>query len=203
MLQDILNYKESQPDTAVGYFYFDFNDVEKQSSKKAVRSLLFQIVLQTKGYLQDLESLYQKHGNGQQQPAENIIQSLFYNKIAQAEHVYIVLDALDECTDQESFLAFLRKLIDTNGGLRILTTSRREKDIEDLLSTVADYNINIESAIVDRDISVYVHDRLAEDSRLRKWPSAVQKEITTTLMEQAGGMCERSVKYHAHFANIR
>ena len=84
--------------------------------------------------------------------------------------------------------------------LRILITSRRERDIEDLLSTVTDYNINIKSAIVDRDIYIYVLDRLAMDSRLKKWPLAVQEEITVTLMEKAGGMCVSSVKYYAHYA---
>ena len=201
MLQHILHYKESQLDTAVGYFYFDFNDVEKQSSKKAVRSLLFQIALQTSECLQDLESLYQKHENGQQQPADNVIQSLFCDKIAQIEHVYIILDALDECKNREPFLEFHHKLTDINGGFRILATSRREKDIENLLSTITDYNINIESAIVDRDIFVYVRDRLVTDLRLRKWPLAVHEEIKTILMEKAGGMYERSVRYHAYFAD--
>jgi hypothetical protein len=72
-LHNILQHKESYPDTIVSYFYFDFNDPAKQSSGKAIRELLFQAALQANGILHDLERLYQKCGSGQQQPPEGAI----------------------------------------------------------------------------------------------------------------------------------
>jgi hypothetical protein len=173
----------------VSYFYFDFNDVEKQSSRKAIRSLLFQYALQAHDILHDLERLYQKCSSGQQQPAEDAILSLFREAIARPGEKYIVLDALDECTDRESLLTFIRELTDSQPqDLRLLATSRREKDIEDELSPVAHHKINIQSAIVDADIRIYVRDRMATDTKLKKWPESVQNEIMTALMEKAGGM---------------
>jgi hypothetical protein len=138
----MLQHKESYPDTMVSYFYFDFSDAEKQSSRKAIRSLLFQFSLQVSDLAQDLERLYQKCNSGQQQPAEGVIHSLFREAIAHLGEKYIVLDALDECTDREVLLTFLREL-SASEGLRILATSRQEKDIEDELNSVANYNINI------------------------------------------------------------
>ena len=202
-MQDILQYKEPQPNTAVGYFYFDFNDDEKRSFKKAIRSLLFQFALQTSNRLQDLESLYEKYENGQQQPAESTIQLLLQDKIALAERAYIVLDALNECTDREPLLIFLHKLIDVNENLCILATSRREKNIEDQLSAVADYNINIKYSVIDIDIALYVRDRLVTDSKLKKWPPAVQEEITTALIKKAGGMYGCSVDHHTLSTNVK
>jgi hypothetical protein len=173
----------------VSYFYFDFNDAEKQSSRKAIRSLLFQFALQVSDIVQDLERLYQKCSRGQQQPAEDVLHSLFKEAMARLGEKYVVLDALDECTDREGLLTFLRELIGSKPrDLRILVTSRREKDIEDQLSLVVNHNINIQSAIVDSDIRIYVRDRMATDTKLKKWPDSVQKEIMTTLMEKAGGM---------------
>ena len=174
----------------VSYFYFDFNNTEKQSSKNAIRSLLFQFTLQQQNCLQVLEQIYQKCGNGQQQPAEDVIRSLLKDAVDRTGHnKYIVLDALDECTDREELMTFVRELVDLQQeSLRVMITSRREKDIEDQLSPVANYNINIQSAVVDEDIRVYVRDRLATDSKLRKWPGNVQNDIFAVLTEKADGM---------------
>ena len=106
-----------------------------------------------------------------------------------ARHKYIILDALDECADREDLMTFVGKLVESHmESLHIMITSRREKDIEDQLGSLADYKINIQSAIVDEDIRVYVHDRLATDIKLRKWSKDVQSTIITALMGKAGGM---------------
>ena len=175
----------------VGFFYFDFNEMEKQSSKKAIRSLLFQLAHQ-QGRLQTLEQLYQKCGNGQQQPGEDAIRPLLKDIIARTGHKYIIFDALDECADREDFITFISNLVDLQiEYLHIMITSRREKDIEDQLGPIADYKINIQSAIVNEDIRVYIQDRLATDSKLKKWSEDVRATIITALMEKAGGMYVR------------
>ncbi|KIW90080.1 uncharacterized protein Z519_09511 [Cladophialophora bantiana CBS 173.52] len=187
-LHHILQHEK--PDTIVSYFYFDFNDIEKQSSNKAIRSLLFQIATQATVIAHELELLYGRCSHRQRQPAEDVIHSLFRKAMDTPREKYIVLDALDECTDREGLLTFLRELIASKPrDLRALATSRRERDIDDELSPVADYNINIlQSAVVDEDIRVYIRDRMATDQGLKKWPDPVQTEITTALMEKADGM---------------
>ena len=178
----------------ISYFYFDFNEVEKQSSKKAIRSLLYQFSVQ-QNRVQILEQLYQRCENGQQQPAEGVIRSLFKDAVVCTGHKYIVLDALDECTDREYFITFIRELVHSQQqSLRIMITSRREKDIEEQLDSIAKYNINIQSAIVDEDIRVYVRDRMATDPKLTKWPDSVQEDIIVVLTEKADGMYVRYLK---------
>lgn len=188
-LHHILQHKERYPDTLVGYFYFDFNDREKQSSTKAIRSLLFQYALQVGDIARELERLYQKCSSGQQQPAEDAIHSLLREAIARPEEKHIVLDALDECIDREGLLRFIQDLTASKPqNLHILTTSRREKDIEDELTLIANHKVNIQSAIVDADIRIYIRDRMTTDNKLKKWPVSVQNEITAALTERAGGM---------------
>ncbi len=179
----------------VSYFYFDFNDMEKQSSKKAIRSLLFQFTLQQQNRLQILEYLYQRCGNGQQQPAEDVIRSLLKDAVVYTGDKYIILDALDEYTNPEDFIIFIRELVHSQQeGLRVMITSRREKDIEEQLGSIANYNINIQSAIIDEDIRIYVRNRLATDSKLKKWPGKVQEDIVAVLIEKADGMYVRYLK---------
>ena len=181
--------QESRSDTAVGYFHFDFNDVEKQSSRKAIRSLLLQFAHQMPNGLQDLGQMYQKCGNGQQQPADDAIHSLLQDIMDRKDFKYIFLDALDECTDREDLLTFVCNVVDSKLiGLRVMATSRREKDVEDQMRPRADHDINIQSAVVDEDIRVYIRDRLVTDSKLKKWPKSVRDEITSVMMAKANGM---------------
>ena len=185
----MLQLRDSQPDTAVGYFYFDFNDIDKQWSGKAIRSLLFQVAQHTGDGLQGLHQWYRQCSNGQQQPSEEAIRLLLRDTFNLVGSKYIVLDALDECADQEELLEFLCGLVDLKlTGLRLLATSRRGRDIEVSLEPIANYNINIQSAVVDEDIRVYVQSRLSMDPKLKKWPDNVRNEITNVVMEKANGM---------------
>ncbi|KIX03389.1 uncharacterized protein Z518_06941 [Rhinocladiella mackenziei CBS 650.93] len=152
-LQSIIQHRDSRPDTAVGYFYFDFNDAEKLWSGKAIRSILFQFAQQANHDLQNLKQMYQSCGNEQQQPAEDAIRSLLRDTTDRIGSKFVVLDALDECTDREDLLTFLRNLVDLKlTGLRVMATSRREKGIEERLTPMANYSIDIQSAVVDADI---------------------------------------------------
>lgn len=179
----------------VSYFFFDFNNIEKQSSRKAIRSLLFQFALQAVDVFQDLEQLYMKCSSRKQQPTDDTIYSMFKESMAHLGEKYIILDALDECTDREELLTFIRELIGSKPrDLRILATSRRERDIDDELSSIANHNIDIQSAVVDADIRVYIQDRMATDTKLGKWPDSVKDETTSTLMEKAGGMYGRTFR---------
>lgn len=188
-LHHILQHKESYPDTMVSYFYFDFNDTDKQSSKKAIRSLLFQFALQVSDIIRKLERLYQNCSNGQHQPAEDVFPLMLKEVIARQGEKYIILDALDECTDRGALLSFLLELTASKPcDLHILATSRREKDIDEELSSVANHNVSIQSAVVDEDIHIYVRDLMATDKKLKKWSDPVKNEIITALMEKAGGM---------------
>jgi hypothetical protein len=177
------------PNMIVGYFYFDFNDAEKQVSQKAIRTLLFQLTQHTRSGCQHLEQMYQKCGNGQQQPSDEAIQSLLLKTINDGGTKYIVLDALDECADREDFLQFLCGIVAAKPiDLRMIATSRRERDIEERLGSIATYNINIRSTVVDEDIRIYIQDRLANDQKLKKWPAAVHEEILGKIMNKANGM---------------
>ena len=188
-MQNIKDHQESRPNTVVGYFYFDFREAEKQSSAKAIRTLLFQFALRNHDCLQGLEELHRKCQHGAQQPAEAELRLLLTSVIACIEHKYIVLDALDECEDREDLLIFLDELVNAKQqSIHILATSRHVRDIEEQLNPIATQNINIQSTVVDKDIRLFVHDKLTTDPKLKKWSAAVHEEITAVMMKKAGGM---------------
>ena len=104
-------------------------------------------------------------------------------------HVYLLIDALDECTDREDLLQIIEELNSWKlDNLHILVTSRRENDIEAAFQPLVMCQLYIQSALVDADIRVHVLERLSNDLKLKKWPINVQEEIENTLTEGAKGM---------------
>jgi hypothetical protein len=105
------------------------------------------------------------------------------------QHVYVILDALDECGDRGQLLSLVEEITEwKHATLHILVTSRKERDIEDCLIPWVSAQINLHSALVDADIQTHVHERLRNDSKLKKWPKKVHVQIEAALMEGAQGM---------------
>jgi hypothetical protein len=149
---------------------------------------LVQFALRNHDCLQRLEKLHRKCEYGEQQPAEAELRLLLKGVMASIEYKYIILDALDECTDREDLLTFLNDLVNTKQqSIHILATSRRVRDIEEQLNPIPTQNINIQSTVVDKDIRLYVRDRLTTDPKLKRWPPAMH-EISAVMMKKAGGM---------------
>ena len=109
--------------------------------------------------------------------------------VASFKSSYILLDALDECTDREDLLEFIEALMKWNvHDLHVLATSRKENDIAMSLEPLVTCQLCIQSALVDADICVHVRERLSHDPKLKKWPVDVQKEIEAALTKGAKGM---------------
>ena len=183
----------SRSDLLILYFYFDFNDVEKQQHEKMLRSLIVQLFAQCMNIPPILESLYSSCTNGEHQPAYDSLLSTLHTMMRDFRDTYLVLDALDECSKRKELLLCIEELAGWRDlNLHILTTSRREKDIEDSMKPLVDdqRRICIQSALVDGDIRIYIHSRLQVDRDLRRWRDRpeVQQEVEDTLMGKADGM---------------
>ena len=103
--------------------------------------------------------------------------------------VYMVLDALDECSNRSSLLQGLQECHRWGlPTLRILTTSRKEPDIEDCMIKSAACHVCLEESVVDSDIRIFVQEQILKDSKLSIWPSEIRDEIKQALLEGANGM---------------
>lgn len=103
---------------------------------------------------------------------------------------FLLIDALDECTQREELLDLIKNICSWKlSNVKILTTSRSEQDIEDVLRSLSTC-IGIQSAKSDADIRLYVDRRLASDPKLRKWSNNadLMEEIRTALVTGADGM---------------
>jgi ankyrin repeat protein len=132
------------------------------------------------------------HEDGRRQPTEDSLLQVMHQLMQAFTRVYIVLDALDECSQRDK----LMQVCSTTGqwGLlnsHVVATSRRERDIEVVLAGIGGHenSMILESGLVDEDIRRYVRQRLSEDKALSKWARdyTLRDEIETALMKGSQG----------------
>ena len=187
--QDVLSNYQSEPTVAVACFYFDFKDLDKQRTEGLIRSLIMQLSAQCLHLPASLQSAYSRSQNGQHQLTVDDLKNLLRQVLESFHSTYILLDALDECTDREDLLEFIEALMGWNANeLHVLATSRKENEIATSLEPLVTCQLCIQSALVDADIHIHILDRLSTDVKLKKWPASVQKEIEDALRRGAKGM---------------
>lgn len=193
VVENVLNREPFNPSSAVLYFYFDFNDSSKQKHEKMIRSLLAQTLRYCIDVPRQLESLYSSCMEGGWQPTCEALSEALHQTMASFEESFIILDALDECTDRSELLTGIDNIMGWEDiDLRLLVTSRREQDIEESLVPLSgdQASVCIDSAVVSADIRVYVHYRLRADPKLKRWQKdlEVSQEIKDTIVDKADGM---------------
>jgi len=189
IIQDVMLQCQSDQALAIIYFYFDFNDTEKQRHDNLIRSLVVQLSIQSTNTPEALNMLYSRCQDGQHQPTIDDLTTTLQYMLGGFRETFLILDALDECAEREELLALIEWIVGWKiGKLHILATSRREREIEETLEPLITSQICIQSALVDADINIHIRERLQNDLKLKKWPVNVQMEIEATLMDGARGM---------------
>ena len=181
--------------SATAYFFFDGRDSQKdfQLHDKLIQSLIWQFSLKCEGAVPKvLVDLYAGCGNGHQVPTLDDLQNTLKLILAGFSSTFIILDALDECTEREKLLNWIQTVIlenlekDINLGLHLIVTSRSEQEIEDKFKSCHYLDLAKESE--NHDLLAYLDYQLQNDSNLQKWNSETQEQIKLKLMEQADGM---------------
>ncbi|MCJ1460634.1 hypothetical protein MMC28_011016, partial [Mycoblastus sanguinarius] len=169
------------------YFYFDFQDSKKQKTTFLLRSVLVQLAFRDRRTLEYIRELYNEHGQGKQEPSESSLTSTLLLSLQSSSRIYLVLDALDECTEKQGVLSIISKVHKKCSNVNILITSRIEHDIELVLKDLMTSNICIQNAVVDVDIRLHVQSQLVTDPKLKRFPEAAKQNIEATLVSKADG----------------
>ena len=187
----IINHlSKTQSSLATAYFFFDGRDSQKelQLHEKLIQSLIWQFSLKCgNGVPKVLGNLYSHCGSGYQQPSVDDLHNALQKILGGFNSAYIILDALDECSERNMVLDWVQGVIShKNGNLRLhlIITSRPEKEINDKLNF---YDcVDLVKAPENHDIEVYLDHQI--QNGWQKWPPEIQNEIKLSLKEQADGM---------------
>jgi ankyrin repeat domain-containing protein 50 len=178
-----------RPDEALAYFYFDFSDVSKQKLNACLRSLLAQLCSALSSMPQvvaDLRDLSESAArNGFLEDGELL--SAILSVCSGYGRRRVVIDALDENTDQRDLMDAIKAVAECP-NISLLTTSRTNSNIEDVLSEVMGVSVALNSTNVDKDIRAYVVDCLQKDSELKTIKPHVKKSIEDVLTSKSKGL---------------
>lgn len=178
---------EAESSKILAYFYFDFNDREKNVANM-LRSVIAQISRKGPSLPKAVQILLQYKEKAEQPNEQTLFQTLL-SVLREDKTYYIILDALDECWERENLLETLSEL--AKQGLKnvhMLFTSRQEQDIKESLRPIVTENVPIQNTKVDKDIRLHVRRCLDEDRELKERPDSIKDEIETSLVEGAHGM---------------
>jgi hypothetical protein len=200
IIAHLLQHCNDDVGTVTAYFYFDFNDAQKQDPELMLRSLLCQLLQRLSTIPKGVDALFSSCSNGKRQPSLHALLEVTPQVMHQFTHVYIVLDALDECTQRLELMSMLATVAEwQRDNTHLLMTSRKQRDIESSLESYVgeEYTICLQRDVVDKDIQQYVQQRLSDDKTLTKWnkDAVVRQEIEAALMQGARGMYVWTTNY--------
>jgi hypothetical protein len=180
-------------DQVLLYFYFDFNDSNKQTLENMLRSLVDQLYKRHVDSREPLDQLWYSHRESDHLFSKKSLGDVLLAMLSKFNNVSIVLDALDESTTRSDLLAWMRDVTeDECFAGRILVTARREEDIESAIQrwTLPGERMSIQQDDVNDDITAYVTHTVRNSKKLERWHrnSEVQYEIETELVKKADGM---------------
>ena len=185
--------------TSMGYFYFDFRDVDKQKLQNLLPSLLIQLSARSDPHCDTLSRLYSSHDRGVRKPNDRAMIECLKEMLTLDEKcsTYIILDAIDECplrssvgSPREEVLDFINELVGLRlSNVHMCVTSRPEVDIQAVLGSLAPYPVSLHNQSGQKqDIADYVRSFVETDRRMRKWRDADKDFVIKTLPEKADGM---------------
>ncbi|KAI1861538.1 hypothetical protein JX265_009505 [Neoarthrinium moseri] len=177
---------------ALLYFYFDFTDTQKQQFENTIRSLVWQLYHKNERARKDLGALYASCNSGRDQPRIDRLQETFAKMVQESGEVWVVLDALDECTVRDKLLFWLENVRTGKQNVHLLATSRPERDIRSAIEKFSyeEERIPIQDDLIEADIRSYVHAQIREDKSFEIWNTRpdIQAEMETSLVSKANGM---------------
>jgi hypothetical protein len=178
------------PGIVIAYFYFYYAEADKQSLRGMLSSIISQLEEQLLEAPSPLLALYKRLGSGAHEPSipelitclESLITAL------SARPIFIVLDALDECSKPEELEHVLCDLVQSNEGqVHVFVTSRPEDAVVKMLRPLTTSELDL-SSVNNGDISLYIEHVLSEEKPFRSWKQVHRELVLNHLLEHCDGM---------------
>jgi len=185
---DYLERYFEREDIAIAYIYCNYKEQGNQTSDNLIASLLQQLVRSEPTIPDNIASLYYDQTKKQRRPTLSEWSKLLQSEVHRFSKVFIIIDALDECTESSgsraSFLTEIRKL---QPSIHLLVTSRHILTVEHEFKEAA----YLEIRASDEDVRRYVKDRIEQDRRLQTNISAdpsLRETVIDSIVKKANGM---------------
>ena len=184
----IVNSLQAIDDKHIGvtYIYFNYSEAEKQNPTNILKSILLQLVSRQPVVTEELTEAYKKHAKEGTTLSRPECCRLLQAAILCFSMTYLVIDALDECTEGTRDILFA-ELWKMKQHISILVTSRHT--FNDYYDPESALRLDIEADALD--IRQYLEARITESSMLQahiKKDQGLQEIIISGIVHKAKGM---------------
>lgn len=184
---DHLEHEHRREKTGIAYVYCVHNGAN-QTPNNFLGSSLRQLAMQSVAILEDIKSCHKHHTRYRTRPSLNEIARLLRSQVETFDEVFIVIDALDECPEEDqirkSFVAEVRALLPK---VSLMVTSRNMPSIEKMFK----HDTRLEIRAQDQDVRKFIKSQMEQRDGLvdlLEGHDDVQSSITATVLEKANGM---------------
>lgn len=194
----IINHLEriSEGNVIVAYIYCSYKE-QHQTAVNILGSLLQQVIKKQSSVSHEIATMYRAHISKQTRPTLADYSNILQIEILRFSKAFIIVDALDECSENDGvwgFLPELRKLLPT---VHLLVTSRHITAIE----REFERTMSLEIRAADGDIKNYVTKEIDKQPQLLRHIAAdprLRTEIIETIVKKAEGMYVFTIPVHCH-----
>lgn len=162
----VLDHLTKENDSLTLSFFFDFNDIAKQSLDGMLRSLAFQLYHDGVDSAYHLDASLQTHHNGSDQPTTKALWNVVFKMLEAKRKVFIVLDALDESKTRLDVLEWVKDYVSRPElvHIQLLFTSRPELEfVRDIPTLIGGEScLPLDRQAVNSDIRLWVSSQLSQ-----------------------------------------
>jgi hypothetical protein len=160
------------------YFFYSFSDPVRKKPLSAIRALALQIItILTTGLPSDVvrEHKVDRDANIKRLQSPRRAASVLCGLLNQCDRVFLVIDGLDECEDDEAMRDILFPILSSSGyGMtKWLLTSRDDGLIPRMMKDLNAIPITPDVSVINEDIHHFLSDRLPamkpSDYQLDDW----------------------------------
>lgn len=175
-------------DIGLAFVYFNYKEQTEQTSTSLVGSLLRQLAQDQISICADLKIMYEDHKKNKSKPSFDEVSNALCSAAGRFSQVFIILDALDECSGLDGCRDKMLKLLNRLSFVaNVMVTSRPNTSIEQGFNNVQ----QLEIIASDEDVRLCLEARILDTPRLHRiiatMPS-LEKNIVDTISAKAQGM---------------
>lgn len=165
------------------YFYCTFDEAASQDPVNILGSLLAQVSESIPSALDSIWPLYKATTSAHRRPIDiGALEDAIVQHTYGGKRVILLIDAINECVNQEIIIRSLLKISNSVPSLRVLVTATA-----DLIPRQHANIFHMSSSTVKDDIDAYIRFRLQQDRTFRNLSTSLQDQIWETLLQGADG----------------
>lgn len=185
---DYLQTRFKSDDIATVCIYCNYKEKKEQDAQSLIASILKQLVQDCEVVSEDMKTQFTTHVKREAHLPPEDLTRVLHVEISRRHRVFLVVDALDECTEESSTRAeLLDELKTLPENVNLLVTSRRISAIMNEFEGAE----SLEIYANDKDTTKYILGRIQREHRLARHVKAdpgLQQAIINGIISKAQGM---------------